>query len=264
MIYIAIRQHKNVVASIKTWANRVSFNNDGNETSDRHGLRFFRGIGIEVTPTPLDIRLICFARPFAHNTLRKIWNYSTSNWTITSLSLEKTQTCFFSKSSTHWHPLFIRNFCIPKAFSKSLKSSINFSIRSLDFSKAVRLMQAFKLWKCVFASESFHCFSTNFGSILMRLHFFSSNCLFMSHKFVESLIASFSNFSFSNCRVDLLGPINYLETYASSNNSFTTTTCFGKKILSLQGPSNIMQSSLSLSSKPFSYWLIYFEYEVVL
>jgi hypothetical protein len=34
--------------------------------------------------------------------------------------------------------------------------------------------------------------------------------------------------------------------------------------LSLQGPSNIMQSSLSLSSKPFSYWLIYFEYEVVL
>jgi len=42
-------------------------------------LGFFNGNGVGVTSAPLDIRLICFARPSAHNTLHEIWNSSTYN-----------------------------------------------------------------------------------------------------------------------------------------------------------------------------------------
>ncbi len=157
-------------------------------------LGLFKGNGA-MALAPLDIRVICFARLFAHNTLCEIWNSSTFNWIVTSLSLEETQACSFSKSSIIY-PLFIRNFCIPKSFSKFLKSSFNFSTNSLDFSTVVRLVQALKLWDCVFALETSHCFFANFASISMRLDFSSSNCFFLSRNFKKSLMASFSNFSF--------------------------------------------------------------------
>ncbi len=119
-------------------------------------LRFFKGNGVVVTWAPLDIRLICFARPFAHNTFREIWNSSTSNQAVTSLRLEESRTCSFSKPSILWYPLFTKNFCIPKSFSKSLKSLVNFSTRSLNFSTIVRLVQALKFWNCVSTSKTSH------------------------------------------------------------------------------------------------------------
>jgi hypothetical protein len=42
-------------------------------------LGFFRSNKIDVTLAPLEIRLIFFARPFAHNTLCEIWNSKNSN-----------------------------------------------------------------------------------------------------------------------------------------------------------------------------------------
>jgi len=42
-------------------------------------LGFFKGNGLAVTSTPLDIMLMFFARPSAHNTLPKIWNFNTFN-----------------------------------------------------------------------------------------------------------------------------------------------------------------------------------------
>jgi len=42
-------------------------------------LGFFRGNGVVVSLAPLEIRLMFFAIPFAHNTLHEIWNSNTSN-----------------------------------------------------------------------------------------------------------------------------------------------------------------------------------------
>jgi hypothetical protein len=42
-------------------------------------LGFFNGNRVGVTLAPLEIRLICFAKPSAHNTLHEIWNSNTSN-----------------------------------------------------------------------------------------------------------------------------------------------------------------------------------------
>ncbi len=204
-------------------------------------LGFFRGNEVIVTPAPLDIRLICFARPSAHNTLHETWKFSTFNRVVTSLNLENTRACFFSKSSTLWHPLFIRNFCIPKSFSKSQKFVIDFFTKSFDFFTVVRLVQPLKLWDCVSTLQTSYYFFANFASILMKLDSSSSiNCLFLSRKFEENSMVSFSNFSFLDCRADLLGPIDSLETFASSSSSFTIATWISKKTQSFQDPSNTM------------------------
>jgi len=42
----------------------------------------------------------------------------------------------------------------------------------------------------------------------MKLESSSSNCLFLSRKFEESSMASFSNFSFSDYKTDILGLID--------------------------------------------------------
>jgi hypothetical protein len=86
------RQHQNVVAKVKTWTNRAGFNNDGIGISN---LRFFRGNGIVVTWAHLDVRLICFARPSARNTLCKIWNSSTSSKHLHLSALKRHEYVFF-------------------------------------------------------------------------------------------------------------------------------------------------------------------------
>ncbi len=155
-------------------------------------LRFFKGNGVAMTLAPLDIRLSCFARPVPHNTMCKTWNSSISNWATLHLWANEPwkNTCmFFFKSSHPWHPLPLGTFTYP-IFFQSPYNLLPTSPPSLLI-LIIRLMQAFKLWYCVFALETSCCFFANFVFVSMRLDFSSSNCLFMSRKFEESLMASF-------------------------------------------------------------------------